>query len=192
MPLLWQGTAVALRRSFHSAQFLRDVGDSGATVFPGVPFMFERIRSLEGTERLPASLRLLITAGAHIDPGTVAGSIATSAGKCIRFTAAARPAASRTDDSEDVRDPLDVGHAMPETMITIGQPERDDIRGTNLRPGKRRGLRVRAFDEHDSASGFSRGGFLTGDLGYLDGGSIGPDGTGLAAGQRRGPQSRPG
>jgi acyl-CoA synthetase (AMP-forming)/AMP-acid ligase II len=25
-----------------------------------------------------------------------------------------------------------------------------------------------AFDEHDSASGFNRGGFLTGDLGYLD------------------------
>ncbi len=38
MPLLWQGTRVALRQSFSPAHFVRDVTSSGATVFPGVPF----------------------------------------------------------------------------------------------------------------------------------------------------------
>ncbi len=33
--------------------------------------MFERIKALEPIDRLPASLRLLITAGARIDAGTV-------------------------------------------------------------------------------------------------------------------------
>ncbi|HEX7437581.1 MAG TPA: AMP-binding protein [Caldimonas sp.] len=71
LPLLWQGTRVALPQSFSPGQFAREVADSGATVFPGVPFMFERIKALEPIDRLPASLRLLITAGARIDAGTV-------------------------------------------------------------------------------------------------------------------------
>ena len=170
MPLLWQGTRVALRRSFHPTQFLRDVAESGATVFPGVPFMFERIRSIEGIERLPASLRLLITAGARIDPGTVAWFRRHLDHKVHSFYGSSETGGIAYDDSEDVSDPLDVGHAMPETTITIGQPGRDDSARQIFVEGNAVASGYAAFDDHDSAAGFSGGGFLTGDLGYLDDG----------------------
>jgi long-chain acyl-CoA synthetase len=170
MPLLWQGTRVILRRSFHPAQFLRDVGDSGATVFPGVPFMFERIRSLEGTERLPASLRLLITAGARIDPGTVAWFHRHFNQKVHSFYGSSETGGIAYDDSEDVSEPLHVGRAMPETTITIGPPGRENATDRIFVEGNAVAFGYAAFNEHDSASGFSSGGFLTGDLGYLDDG----------------------
>jgi acyl-CoA synthetase (AMP-forming)/AMP-acid ligase II len=71
VPLVIQGTAAALRPSFNPAQFLADARVSGATVFPGVPFMFDWLRGPIAETAVPASLRLLITAGARIDPGTV-------------------------------------------------------------------------------------------------------------------------
>src|SRR5439155_16838397 len=63
VPLIIQGTAVALRPSFSPAQFFDDARVSGATVFPGVPFMFDRLRGPIAETGIPASLRLLITAG---------------------------------------------------------------------------------------------------------------------------------
>ena len=124
MPLLWQGTGVALRQSFNPAQFVRDVTESGATVFPGVPFMFERIMSLEGIERLPAPLRLLITAGAQIDAGTVAWFKRTLDRKLHSFYGSSETGGIAYDDSDALSDPLHVGRAMPETTITFRQSER--------------------------------------------------------------------
>ena len=95
MPLLLQGTGVALRQSFNPSQFMADVELAGATVFPGVPFMFDRFRTLN-IERLPAPLRLLITAGARVDPATVSGSTRRSDGRSTHFSAAAKPEALPT------------------------------------------------------------------------------------------------
>src|SRR5262249_27214081 len=71
MPLLCQGSRVVLRPFFNPIQSLADAADTGATVFPGVPFMFERIKSGEFSA-LPSSLRLLVTAGSRIDGAVVA------------------------------------------------------------------------------------------------------------------------
>jgi acyl-CoA synthetase (AMP-forming)/AMP-acid ligase II len=169
MPLLWQGTRVALRQSFNPAQFARDVADSGATVFPGVPFMFERIRSLEGMERLPASLRLLITAGARMDAGTVAWFERHLHRKVHSFYGSSETGGIAYDDSEDVCDPLHVGRAMPETAITIRQPERGESAGRIFVEGNAVASGYASADEADAVSAFSDGGFLTGDLGCLDG-----------------------
>jgi acyl-CoA synthetase (AMP-forming)/AMP-acid ligase II len=167
MPLLWQGTRVALRQSFEPARFTRDVADSGATVFPGVPFMFERIKSLEPSGRLPASLRLLITAGARIDAGTVSWFRHHLDRKVHSFYGSSETGGIAYDDSEDVSDPLHVGRAMPETTITIRglrralSPGRIFVEGNAVASSY-------AHTEGGSVSAFSDGGFLTGDLGYLD------------------------
>jgi acyl-CoA synthetase (AMP-forming)/AMP-acid ligase II len=167
MPLLWQGTRVALQQSFNPAQFSRSVVDSGATVFPGVPFMFERIKSIAPIERLPASLRLLITAGARIDTATVTWFRQHLDRKVHSFYGSSETGGIAYDDSEDVSDPLHVGRAMPETTIALHQPEggpsvgRIHVEGNAVASGY-------AHAEGDPISAFSDGGFLTGDLGHLD------------------------
>jgi long-chain acyl-CoA synthetase len=168
VPLLWQGTRVALRQSFNPAQFVRDVANSGATLFPGVPFMFERIKSLEPIDRLPASLRLLITAGARIDAGTVSWFRRHLDRKVHSFYGSSETGGIAYDDSEDVSDPLHVGRAMPETTIAIRQPERGPSAGRVFVEGNAVASGYAQADG-DPVSAFSDGGFLTGDLGYLDG-----------------------
>ena len=166
MPLLWQGTAVVLRQSFSPAQFVRDVADSGATVFPGVPFMFERVK-LEAIDRLPAELRLLITAGARIDPRTVAWFRTHLNRKIHSFYGSSETGGIAYDDSEDVSDPVHVGRAMPETTITIRPVEDTAPDGRVFVTGTAVTTRY-ADAADDSMSAFADGGFLTGDLGHLD------------------------
>jgi long-chain acyl-CoA synthetase len=167
MPLLWQGTRVALRQSFNPRQFVRDVADSGATVFPGVPFMYERIMSLELIDRLPASLRLLITAGARIDVGTISWCREHLNRKVHSFYGSSETGGIAYDDSEDVSDPLHVGRAMPETTIAIRRSESGPSAGRIFVEGNAVASGY-AQAKGDPVSAFSGGGFLTGDLGYLD------------------------
>jgi len=168
MPLLWQGTRVALGQMFSPAQFVRDVADTGATVFPGVPFMFERIKALEPIERLPSSLRLLITASARIDAGTILWFRRQLDRKVHSFYGCSETGGIAYDDSEDVSDPLHVGGVMPETAITIRQPERGQSAGRIFVEGNAVAYGYAHADDTDAVSAFSRGGFLTGDLGSLD------------------------
>src|SRR5262249_20828788 len=143
-----------------------DVTSSGATVFPGVPFMFDHIRSLRPTH-LPASLRLLITAGARVDPQTVAWFHERLHRKLHSFYGSSETGGISYDDADGVQEPGDVGRPMPETSVTIdGQPGAREGRifvrsnavafgyaGTVGAPG---------------ASAFRDGGFLSRDLGRLD------------------------
>ena len=69
------------------------------------------------------------------------------------------------DDSEDISEPLHVGRAMPETTIAIRRSEGEPagrifVTGNAVASGY-------AADS-DSGSAFDAGGFLTGDVGYLD------------------------
>jgi acyl-CoA synthetase (AMP-forming)/AMP-acid ligase II len=169
MPLLLQGTRVALQPSFNPAQFVRDVADGGVTVFPGVPFMFERIKSLDGLERLPASLRLLITAGAPIDAGTVSWFRHHLDRKVHSFYGSSETGGIAYDDSEEVGDPLHVGRAMPETAIAIRQPERGSPVGRIFVEGNAVAYGYAHSEKGDRISAFTGGGFLTGDLGHFDG-----------------------
>jgi acyl-CoA synthetase (AMP-forming)/AMP-acid ligase II len=164
MPLLLQGTAVALRQSFNPSQFVSDVESSGATVFPGVPFMFERLRVLD-IERLPSRLRLLVTAGARADPATVGWFQQRHGRKVHSFYGSSETGGISYDDSEEVGDPLDVGRPMPETRIEIREADatgagRIFVAGTAVASGY--------AQEDASEAGFAEGGFLTGDLGYRE------------------------
>jgi acyl-CoA synthetase (AMP-forming)/AMP-acid ligase II len=166
MPLLWQGTSVALRPSFNPSQFVHDVSVTGATVFPGVPFMFEHIKALPEIHHLPASLRLLITAGAPIEQGTVRWFLDQFDRKVHSFYGSSETGGIAYDDSNEIADPLHVGRPMPETTIEIRSPDRAAtagrifVRGTAVASGY--------AGRSGPMSAFRDGGFLTGDLGYLD------------------------
>src|SRR6185436_14831057 len=126
MPLLLQGTAAALRQSYHPRQLLDDAAATGATVFPGVPFMFQGIREL-GVNRLPPRLRLLITAGARIDPATVHWFHDCVERKVHSFYGSSETGGISYDESDDVSEPLHLGRAMPETTIEIVDPDETGI-----------------------------------------------------------------
>jgi long-chain acyl-CoA synthetase len=169
MPLLWQGTAVALRQSFSPSSFLSDVTTSGATVLPGVPFMFERIKLLDDIDRFPPSFRLMISAGARIDPETVMWFKNRLDRKIHSFYGSSETGGISYDDSETVDTPLHVGRPMPETAISIVATDDEQrqhqgrifVAGNAVTAGY--ATPIGAED-----SGFVDRGFRTGDLGYLD------------------------
>ena len=148
MPLIWQGTAVALRQSFNPAQFVQDATLSGATVFPGVPFMFERMQASADIDRLPSALRLLITAGARIDLGTVRWFRERLDRKIHSFYGSSETGGIAYDDSDEAPELLHVGRPLPETTVELWPHERASAgrRGPHLRPrhGGVHGLRGRA------------------------------------------------
>ena len=119
-----------------SLQFVDDLRSSGATVFPGVPFMFHRFRALE-LDRLP-SLRLLITAGGSFGDRPVGSQARPEAAFVLRQQ---RDGGISYDDTDQVDEPLHVGrpcggdHQM--------QPRRDRNRAYLCRRHSRR-RRMRA------------------------------------------------
>ena len=168
MPLLWQGSRVALRQSFSPSQFVRDVANTGSTVFPGVPFMFERIRSIEGIDRLPTCLRLLITAGARIDAGTVSWFREHLDRKVHSFYGSSETGGITYDDSDEMSDPMHVGRAMPETAVSIRPHEHGLSAGRIFVEGNAVAFGYAHPEEGDTVSVFGDNGFLTGDLGCID------------------------
>jgi long-chain acyl-CoA synthetase len=167
MPLLLQGTAAALRQAFHPRQLLDDAAATGATVFPGVPFMFQGIREL-GVDRLPPRLRLLITAGARIDPATVHWFHDRVERKVHSFYGSSETGGISYDESDDVSEPLHLGRAMPETTIEIVDPDPKGI-GRIVVSGSAVAFRYGASASAEADSGFADGRFITTDLGYLSG-----------------------
>ena len=167
MPLLWQGSRVVLRHVFSPSQFLTDVAATGATVFPGVPFMFDRMKSAD-IATVPSCLRLLITAGAPIDAKTVSWFRGRLDRKVHSFYGSSETGGIAYDDSEDVLEPLNVGRPMPETEISIRQPVDEAYAGRIFVMGNAVTSGYANQDEDESGSGFLGGGFLTADIGYTN------------------------
>jgi long-chain acyl-CoA synthetase len=117
---------------------------------------------------LPASLRLLITAGARIDVDTVRWFRQHLNRKVHSFYGSCETGGITYDDSENVDDPLNVGRPMPETIVVVrpaddgGGVGRIFVRGTAVCLG------YGDAESEGSASTFCDGGFLTGDLGRFD------------------------
>jgi len=138
--------------------------------------MFDRLRAL-GLDTVPAPLRLLITAGARIDPQTVSWFHRTLGYKVHSFLGSSETGGISYDESDEVTDPLNVGRPMPETTIEIRDPDqagrgRIFVAGTAVAGGY---AQVYTRSEDDlvqvaapSDSGlFIDYGFLTGDVGYI-------------------------
>jgi acyl-CoA synthetase (AMP-forming)/AMP-acid ligase II len=166
MPLLCQGTSAALYPSFNPAQFLQDVAEARATVFPGVPFMFERIKSSDA-DRVPDCLRLLITAGARIERDVVSWFRDRLDRKVHSFYGSSETGGITYDDTEDVGDVVHLGRAMPETAVSI-RPAEGDAAGRIFVKGNAVSSGYVRADDDAATSEFVDGGFLTGDLGHFD------------------------
>jgi long-chain acyl-CoA synthetase len=167
IPLIWQGTATALRQSFSPAQFAQDVTSTRATVFPGVPFMFDRLKASAQIDRLPDSLRLLITAGARADIETVVWFRRELERKIHSFYGTSETGGISYDDTDEVGDSVHVGHPMPETTVTLQRSNSDATAGRIFVQGNAISYGYAGHSGDYSGAQFN-GSFLTGDLGLLD------------------------
>ena len=167
-PLFIQGTPVALRDLFLPGKLVEDARATGISVFPGVPFLFEQILAQLRECGLPPSLRLLVTAGARINETLVASFQEELGVKVHSFYGSSETGGITYDDEDQIRDPLSVGRAMPETEVTLRE---DDSASTQKRIYVRGNAVARGYveaSEGDEVSEFLDDGFLTGDLGRLD------------------------
>jgi long-chain acyl-CoA synthetase len=168
VPLIAQGTGLALRSSFAPSQFVNDAAVSGATVFAGVPFMFDRLRDHLHEGALPSSLRLLVTAGARIDPATVRWFFEQAHRKIHSFYGTSEAGGITYDDTDELAEPLHVGRPIPNVHVRV-LPESGVAAGGRIYvrgPGMALGYaRVSGPDRDDA---FFDGGFRTADLGYFD------------------------
>jgi acyl-CoA synthetase (AMP-forming)/AMP-acid ligase II len=165
-PLLLQGTSVVLRDAFVPTQILDDAVRTGARLFPGVPFMFDRLVAMvrDGWP-WPPTLETMISAGAPLDRA-IARAFAEHTGRRIHSLYGTSETAGIAYDADP----------DPDGEVTMGRP----VRGVTLAfwpddaalPGSGRihvsGPAVSsgyAAGADDAA--FVGGGFLTGDLGAL-------------------------
>ena len=165
-PLIQFGTSVALRPSFGPSHFLRDVEAVGATVFPGVPFMFEHLRSVLPSAPLPATLRLLVSAGAPLEPATVQWFHRHTGRKIHSFYGSSAAGGIAFDESDDIRDPVDVGRPVP--RVTIDIRDGDDRGGRVFVKSGAVSAGYLHAQSDDDVSAFREGGFLSGDLGRFN------------------------
>ena len=165
-PLLLQGTPVVLRDTFVPAQVLEDAVRAGATLFPGVPFMFDRLLAIVGDGcPWPPTLRTMISAGAPLDRAT-AHAFATRTGHCIHsLYGTSETAGIAYDANPDPAGDVTMGRPVPGVTLAFWPDEaaapgagRIHVTGPAVSSGYAAGA---------DASAFVDGGFLTGDLGAL-------------------------
>jgi acyl-CoA synthetase (AMP-forming)/AMP-acid ligase II len=195
MPLVLQGSSLALREGFVPDRVFDDIDRAGATVFPGVPFMFERLVRQMADRTMPASMRLAISAGASIQADVVRAFKRAFGLKVHSFYGTSETGGIAYDADDAIDDPVTVGRALPGTTITLRPVDEPLADAFTRRPGLAFETRAGGFTGQGSPHGefgrvhvrgaavaaryagseavdnspFCDGGFLTGDLGRLDG-----------------------
>jgi acyl-CoA synthetase (AMP-forming)/AMP-acid ligase II len=166
LPLLWQGTRVALREGFVPHRLYDDVQSLGIRTWPGVPFMFEHLLAHPGPA-LPSSLQLLVSAGAPLAQPVVEGFHARFHRKVHSFYGTSETGGITFDDSDAVDGRRGVGYPLPHARVTL-----QSVEGLDAAAGRRVYVAGPAVSSGYSAgadgAAFRDGGFLTGDLGRLD------------------------
>ena len=119
LPLLMHGTAFVLRDSFVPHQLPDDVRQTGARVFPGVPFMFEYFLANPPAGGWPPTLTRLISAGAPLRPATVRAFHARFDVTIHSFYGSSETGGIAFDDADDVRDVGSVGRLLPGVVVTL-------------------------------------------------------------------------
>jgi long-chain acyl-CoA synthetase len=167
MPLLMQGTSIVLRDAFTPPRLFDDIRACGASILPGVPFMFDYVRQHLTAERFPSSMRVLISAGARLAPETIAAFHGAFGLKIHSFYGTSETGGISYDASESA-EAATMGYPMPGVTVTF-----HDTPGAAIGEGR---LHVRspavaqgyAADRETTRESFVDGGYLTGDIGLLD------------------------
>jgi acyl-CoA synthetase (AMP-forming)/AMP-acid ligase II len=171
----WAGSAVHLTRGFDLRVALRELSGSGATIFPGVPFMFEMLAEHGGRNGAVFPwLRRAYSAGAPL-PNAVAQAFRQHLGVTVSQLYGATEIGSVTYADPDLPgfDPASVGRAMKGVSIRILAPDARDA-SSPLPTGEQGHVAVSAESMLHSYLGDEQppatigGYFPTGDLGRLD------------------------
>jgi long-chain acyl-CoA synthetase len=169
MPLLLQGTAIVLRDSFVPSQLLADAMTFRSRVFAGVPYMFNYLTTNPPADGWPSCLQLLISAGARLDTQMAHAFRERFGLKIHSFYGASETGGIAYDASDGLMTDGHVGTAMPGVTISL-RPDEEAADGSG-RIFVRSGSVALGYSDDDDESGFIDGGFLTGDLGYVDAGA---------------------
>ncbi len=172
LPLVLQGTPIVVRDGFVPHQFSQDGARYGITIFPGVPFMFDHLLEHLPRDGWPASLVRLISAGARIEPATVARFKEKFDRKIHSFYGTSETGGICFDGGPDVDMEPTVGSPMPNVTVTLrpqdGAPSdggRVHVSGPAVAEGYAAGPGDPGGDDEPA---FVDDGFLTGDLGGFD------------------------
>jgi long-chain acyl-CoA synthetase len=174
MPLLLQGTAVALRESFVPQQLLIDARKCQARVFPGVPYMFNYFVANPPVDGWPSCLEQVTSAGARLDVQTTEAFDRQFGRKIHSFYGTSEAGGITYDAGDAANDDGHVGTPLPGVSVTVRADEdapagsgRVFVESAAVASGYLHGrddLEV-SFDQENL---FVDGGFLTGDFGFFD------------------------
>lgn len=172
---VWSGACAHLCRGFDLRTARRELTESGVSVLPGVPFMFEMLAHHGGTEPFGA-LRRAYSAGGPLPRG-VSNAFTRRFGLKVAQLYGATEIGSVTfadPDDEQTFDPDSVGRPMKGVsvrVLDVDHPRPDHP----LPPGAQGQVAVKAdsmfsgyVGDDAGASPTLDGYFLTGDLGRLD------------------------
>jgi len=174
LPLLLQGTAMVLRAGFLARLLLDDVNRFGATVLPGVPFIFDYLARLDGDVDAMSRVRLEISAGAPLEYRT-AKAYARRFGRTIHsFYGTSETGGIAYDACDDLSDPITVGRPLPRTAVTLlPAPNANGGTGRVFVTGNALGFGYAGDSTASDGGEFTNGGFLTADLArWRDDGSL--------------------
>jgi long-chain acyl-CoA synthetase len=169
---IWAGATTYLCDGLDLQTAFEQLG-GGATVFPGVPFMFEVLQSSNPQSAIhnPQSLRLSYSAGAPL-PARVAEAFAAKFGVKVGQLYGASELGSLTfeDPAAGDADPRSAGFPMDGVRILILDPDNPDPQSA-LAPGEEGHVAIHApsmLDRYlEEPAPIVRGYFLTGDLGRV-------------------------
>ena len=166
VPLFIQGTPIVLRDAFVPHRLTEDARRCSAHAFPGVPFMFDHFVSHPPPDGWPRSLAKLLSAGAVLETSVAEAFRRMSGVKVHSFYGTSETGGITYDDTEEPAADGLVGTPLPGVSLELvpedGAPAgggRVLVRGPSVIAGYADGV------DQDS---FTRGGFLTGDLGTID------------------------
>jgi long-chain acyl-CoA synthetase len=167
LPLLVQGSPIAIRDRFAPRQLHADVAAAGVTVLPGVPYMFEHVRRLAAGAAL-APVRRLITAGAPIALETVAYFKRETGRNVHSFYGTSETGGICFDAGDEVGGHVTVGRPLPGVEVVLRDVDGGDVGRVFVRSDAV-AVGYAAADAADERAAFVDGGFLTGDLARRDG-----------------------
>lgn len=167
LQLLLQGTTIVLRDTFTPRQLMSDLDVHAVSAFFGVPFMFDYVRRNETDPQPLRRTRLVVTAGAPIDPATVRHFDDVWGRRIESLYGTSETGGIAFGASADSSGRPSVGRPLPGVTVTLvpsdaaGPDEgRVFVRGPNVTAGY-----LSLSGEHSgSLSAFVEGGYLTSDL----------------------------
>jgi long-chain acyl-CoA synthetase len=171
LPLLLVGSAVVMRDRFVYTQWASDVAQFGVSVLPGVPYIFDYLRRLGDAASPLTAIRLVVTAGAPIDAGTLRYFKERFGIKLHSLYGTTETGSITFDSSDAVHDPVSVGWPMPGTTVTLVPSQDCESPGGRIHVQGDAVARRYADEDPDRqrTSAFTPEGFLTADLGAVAG-----------------------